>query len=36
MREIAYEFEETATDILSKKLLRAIEQTGVDMMLLAG
>jgi N6-L-threonylcarbamoyladenine synthase len=35
MREIAYEFEETVTDILSKKLLRAIEKTGVDMMLLA-
>ena len=24
---IAYEFEETATDILSKKLMRAIEAT---------
>ena len=27
MREIAYEFEETVTNILSKKLLRAIEHT---------
>lgn len=33
---ICYEFEETATDILSKKLHRAVEQTGVKMMMLAG
>lgn len=32
---IAYEFEETVTDILSKKLLRALEQTSAHMMLLA-
>lgn len=36
MREIAYEFEETVTNILSKKLLRAIEHTWAHMMLLAG
>jgi N6-L-threonylcarbamoyladenine synthase len=36
MREIAYEFEETATDILSKKLIRALGQTWASMMLLAG
>ena len=33
---IAYEFEETVTDILSKKLLRALDQTHAHMMLLAG
>lgn len=27
MQEIAYEFEETMTNILSKKLLRALEKT---------
>jgi tRNA A37 threonylcarbamoyltransferase TsaD len=33
---IAYEFEETATDILSKKLLRAVAVRGVKSMYLAG
>jgi tRNA A37 threonylcarbamoyltransferase TsaD len=33
---IAHEVEETITDILSKKLLRALDQTGAQMMLLAG
>ena len=33
---IAYEFEETVTDILTKKLLRAVDHTGVENMLLAG
>ena len=33
---IAYEFEETVTDILAKKLLRAVDRTGVETMLLAG
>ncbi len=36
MQEIAYEFEETMTNILSKKLLRALEKTWACMMLLAG
>lgn len=33
---IAYEFEETVTDILSEKLLRALEQTHARSMVLAG
>ncbi len=33
---IAYEFEETTTDILSKKLMRAFDKTWANMMLLAG
>lgn len=33
---IAYEFEETATDILSKKLVRALDQRWAVMMILAG
>lgn len=33
---IAYEFEETVTNILAKKLIRALDQTGAKMMLLAG
>ncbi len=33
---IAYEFEETVTDILTKKLLRAVDHTGVETMFLAG
>jgi N6-L-threonylcarbamoyladenine synthase len=33
---IAYEFEETVTTILAKKLLRALDKTGAKMMLLAG
>lgn len=36
MLEIAFEFEEAATNILSKKLLRAREQTSAHMMILAG
>lgn len=36
MRYIAYEFEETVTNILAKKLLRALDQIGSEMMLLAG
>ena len=36
MQYIAYEFEETVTNILAKKLLRALDQTGSQMMLLAG
>lgn len=36
IREIAYYTEETITDILAKKLLRALEQTGARMMCLAG
>ena len=34
-RELAYEVEETITDILSKKLFRALEQTDAKMMCLA-
>jgi N6-L-threonylcarbamoyladenine synthase len=34
--QIAYEFEEVVTDILSKKLLRAAEQKNTKMILLAG
>lgn len=33
---IAYEFEETVTNILAKKLLRALDHTWAQMMLLAG
>ncbi len=36
IREIAYEVEETISDILVKKLTRALKQTDVKMMLLAG
>lgn len=36
IREIAYHAEETITDILAKKLLRALEQTSARMMCLAG
>jgi N6-L-threonylcarbamoyladenine synthase len=35
-QEIAYEVEETITDILSKKLRRALDHTSAHMMLLAG
>ncbi len=35
-RYIAYEFEETVTNILAKKLLRALDHTWAKMMLLAG
>jgi N6-L-threonylcarbamoyladenine synthase len=35
MKEIAFEFEHTVTDILSKKLHRAVEQYSVKMILLA-
>ena len=36
MRYIAYEFEETVTNILSKKLQRAQQHTSAQLMLLAG
>jgi N6-L-threonylcarbamoyladenine synthase len=36
IREIAYEVEETISDILVTKLIRALKQTDVKMMLLAG
>jgi tRNA A37 threonylcarbamoyltransferase TsaD len=35
IREIAYEAEETITDILSKKLVRALDHTGAKLMCLA-
>lgn len=35
-RKIAFEFEETVTNILTKKLERALDQTEARMMILAG
>ncbi len=34
--QIAFEFEQIVTDILSKKIQRAVEQQGARMMILAG